>query len=452
MAKKAWELKQERTTKQDDLKRMQDATEKENRNLSTEEKVTWDSLQGEIRGLNDDIRRAEEAEALELEIARRTANPVVTDKGDGEGAEKRKMLEGYSIHKVLRSQLHGIGHLPLSGVELELHQEAQQRAQVEGITMTGVGVPTELRNPMFKPEKRGGQSVTGDGGIYGAALVATEQQRDVIEFLRPNPVIAQLGARYNTGLTGNLEFIVNKGGITANWQGEKDSATESQNEYGTVNSTPKRLTSKVLISLMNIMQSTPDLERMTLEDINAVVALKLDQTAISGIGTGFIPMGILNASGTNSVAAGANGGDPTFAQIVSAGVKVRSGNAVLPGAKFGWLVNPETTGKLQTTQKVSGQAIFLMGEDGRINGYPSKESTLMPNNLAKGTHTTTDLSAAIFGDWNQFMINQWGWYDLTIDQVTKKSEGQIQIILNSFYDMFVRQAKAFTVIKDWVTV
>jgi len=187
-----------------------------------------------------------------------------------------------------------------------------------------------------------------------------------------------------------------------------------------------------------------------MDDINNAMAEALDRAALSGIGTGNVPMGILNAAGTNSVAIGANGGDPTWAKIVEAGVKVRAANATgLAGAKFGWAVNPLTTGKLETTQKVSGQAIFLMDDARKIGGYPSAESNLLPSNLTKGTGT--NLSAAVFGDWNQLLIGQWGFVDVTVDNISKKKSGYIEIVVNAFYDVLVRQPKAFTVIKDWTT-
>jgi len=329
------------------------------------------------------------------------------------------------------------------GVEKELHEEAVKEMREFKHEIRGVGVPR------FMEKRFAGQSVTQDGGQYGAALVDTDKQ-PLIEFLRPRPIVETLGARYITGLTGNLSYPVNEGGITAYWEGEIEETPNSKNKYTNRDSSPKRLSAAVLLTLQNLMQAVPDLEKLTLDEMKAVVELKLDDTVISGSGVGYVPTGILNASGTNSVSVGANGGAPTFAQIVSAGVKVRQANAVLPGARFGWLINPETTGKLQTTQKVDGQAIMLMDDALKLNGYPAAESTLVPNSLTKGTGT--NLSAAIFGDWSQVHIHQWGWYDLTIDEITKKKQGQIEIIINMFADIFIRQPKAFTIIKDWATV
>lgn len=442
--KKSTEFIQERAAHIKAQKRLHDAAAKEQRTeLNEAEAAEFRDLQGKIEALNEKIKDAEAYEANLRAIG--AGGESQMRKPGGEYAELDGMAKRYSIHKAIRSQLPNGERL--SGVELEVHQEMQKRAAEAGQTLSGVGIPTK-----FISEKRyAGQSVTQDGGAFGGNLVATEQQ-GVIEFLRPNPVVRQLGARYITGLKGNVEFPINQGGIEATWQGEVTTIDPTKNAYGMKGMTPKRLGATVPISLQNLIQSTPDLERLTMDEINAAFDIKLDATAFSGVGTGYVPMGILNAPDTNSNPTGANGGAPTWAQLVKTGVLVRNANAgSLAGAKFAWAINPLTTGTLESTQKVSGQAIMLL-ENGKIAGYPFAESTLLPSNLTKGTHVATDLSAAIFGDWNQFYIGQWDFVDVVVDNITKKKEGAIEITVNGFFDMMIRQPKAFTVIKDWVTV
>lgn len=440
--KKSTEFIKERAALIEAQKRLHEAAEKETRSLNETETLEFRKLQGEIEALSEKIK---DAEAYENNLRMMAGAGAGESASKGEEREREEIKKGYSFHAAVRSQLPGG---KLEGRELEIHQETLKRAKEANVAIEGVAIPTDFRGR--QPEKRfGGQSVTLDAGEYGQALVA-EDRREIIEFLRANPIVRSLGARVMTGLEGDLVFPVNEGGITATWEGEADEIDQSKNKYTKKGMKPKRLGTAVPITLQNLMQSSIDIERYTIDEINAAMNNALDLAAINGSGTGNVPKGVLQEAGANIIAIGTNGGVPTWSHLVNAKVKVGTANAGrLPNSKFGWAINPETLGKLETTQKVDGQAVFLL-ENGKINGYPFADSGLVPNNLTKGTGT--NLSAAIFGDWNQLLIGQWGWIDVTVDNISKKKEGYIEIVVNQFADVMVRQPKAFTIIKDWVTV
>ena len=88
-----------------------------------------------------------------------------------------------------------------------------------------------------------------------------------------------------------------------------------------------------------------------------------------------------------------------------------------------------------------------MGVGNELNGYPVSISNLVPNDLTKGTGTS--LNAGIFGDWSQVMIGEWGFYDMVVDNISRKKEGLIEITVNSFLDILIKHGEAFAVVKDW---
>lgn len=350
------------------------------------------------------------------------------------------MLKDYSLHKAIRSQM---ANGTLDGVELELHQETVKRAKAAGVAITGLAVPMGTA----RSEKRAdGQTVTQDSGAYGGNLVATELQSP-IEFLRPQPVLESLGARFMTGLQGNLKFPTNDGGITATWEGEVTEVANTKNAYGSKEMSPKRLAASVLMSLQNIMQSSTDLELMTVQDIRDAVAEAIDRAGINGSGSGNQPLGILNTSGIGSVVGGTNGAAPTWANIVDLETSIFVQNA--NSARMNYLINPVTRGRLKKTKHEAGDLGYLMATDNTINGYPVGVSNLVPSNLTKGTGT--GLSAGIFGDFSQLLIGQWAFLDMSVDDKSRKKEGYIEITVNTFLDLLVRQPKAFAAVKDWVT-
>jgi HK97 family phage major capsid protein len=426
--KKSAIILQQRAQKIEAQKALHTKAAAETRSLSEEETTSFRALQTEIEGFT---RELGDALAYEENLRSLDGGESFLDK-DKEKAPKAKRT--FSLHRAIRSQLVN-GNLPLEGVELEMHQRATKAASEAGIAVGG-GFAFETR----------AQSVTGDTATKGGALVATDLQSP-IDFLRPEPCIKKMGASYLTGLTGNLRFPKNEGGIVASWEGETDAVGSTDNIYGYVDSIPKRLSVTVPISLQMLMQSSIDIEMYTIKEINAAIENKLDATAINGTGSGQ-PFGVLNTAGTNAVALGTNGAVPTWDMIVDAetGIFVANANS----AKMSYMVNPQTRGKLKKTKHTAGDLNYLMDKSGEINGYPSMASNHVPSNLVKGTSGAV-CSALIFGDWSQLLINQWGYMDLSVDEFSRKKEGIVEVTVNLFMDVLVKQPKAFTVVKDILT-
>lgn len=425
MKKNSNDLKQERSTlvtAQNVLIETAEART-DNSEFSADEQRTFDANDSAIKDLDVKIKRAEAIEDAKKRAAFQA--PATTSLGNGEQNEMDKGMKRYSVHKAIRSML---PNQSLSGIELEMHQEYSKRAKESGVNITGVAMPTELRAD--------GQTVTQDSGAFGANLVAT-QTTAPIEFLRPQPVLRSLGATYLTGLSGNVAFPTVDGGITATWEGEIAAVAPSKNAYGTKSMSPRRLASTVPVSMQNLFQSSVDLERLTIDEINAYVANALDVDAINGAS------GILNASGTNAVVGGVNGAAPSWDHIVDmeSGVFVANANS----ARMAYLINSATKGKFKKTKHSAGDLNYLMAMDNTINGYNVGVSNLVPGDLAKGT--SDPVSAGIFGDFSQLIIGQWGFYDLDINKVAK--EGLYEITVNAFFDTMLRQPKAFSIVKDW---
>ena len=434
--KKSTEFIKERAALIEAQKRLHDKASAEKRDaFNDDEAKEFRELQGKIEALNEKIKDVEAYEENLRSIAKN--NPGQSRKNDDGKTPEEREMEGlqkrFSLHKGLTAFHEGRA---LDGVEKEIHDENVKRALESGIVVRGFAVPTGL-------EKRfAGQSVTQDSGAYGAALVDTDM-KEVIDYLRPKPVLESLGAKFLTGLVGDVEFPVNKGGITASWKGEVAAGDTSKNEYASKTMSPKRLVSVVPVSIQNLIQSSIDLEAYTRNEIQSVMANALDIAAINGSGSSGVPKGILNDTDVPVIALGTNGAALDWATIVALETKIFVENA--NASRMGYLINPTTKGKLKVTKHSAGDLNYLMASDNTINGYEVGVSNLVPGNLTKGDGT--NLSAAIFGDWSQLLIGQWGFVDLVLDKSTAAS-GYYNIIVNGFYDVMVRQPKAFAAVKD----
>lgn len=432
--KKSVELRQERQTEIDAQKSFVESIKDdkgETRSFTDDEQTKFDEYQTRIDSFAQRIKNAEAFEENQRMSAAVAGAPVV----DAQEVEHQEMKKRYSLHKAIRSQMpNGV----LDGVELEIHQETLRKAKDAGVAISGLAVP-------MPSTRADGQTVTQDAGAYGGNLVAEELQSP-IEFLRPNPILRSMGARFMGGLQGNLKFPTNDGGITGAWEGEVDETANSKTAYGSKEMKPNRYAVAALLSLQNLMQSSIDLERYTIEDINAVIANAIDEAGINGSGSSNVPLGILNASGTNPVVGGTNGAAPSWDHIVDMETGIYTANADVSG--MGYLINPPTKGKLKKTKHSAGDLNYLMANDNTINGYKVGVSNLVPGNLTKGTLSGT-ANAGIFGDFRQLLIGQWGFLDLSVDDKSRKKEGYIELVVNTFLDVLVRQPKAFSVIKDW---
>ena len=426
--KKSTELKLERTAKLQSQQALVAKAQEEKREMTDEENASFDTLQTESEALTRSIQRSEQLEKNELLLGTKEENRA-DDAPDAEETPKAV----FSIHRAIRSQM---ANGKLEGVEKEVHDRIMASEKPGNITLSGVAIPMN----------RAQQSVTGDTGTKGGALVATDLQSP-IDFLRPEPLMKKIGATYITGLTGNLRFPKNEGGIVASWEGETATTPETANVYGYLDSIPKRLSVIVPISLQNLMQSSIDLERYTVNEINLAIENAIDAAAVNGTGTGQ-PLGILNNTNVNVVTTATDGSAPSWDMIVDAETNVFVANA--SSAKMNYLVNPKTRGKLKKTKHAAGDLNYIMGVDGNVNGYASAVSNHVPSNLVKGSGT--GLSALVFGDFSQLNIHQWGFMDLSVDEFSRKKEGLIEVTVNIFLDVLVKQPKAFSVAKGLITV
>ncbi len=428
--KKSDELKQERTAKLNAQGALINKAKEEKRDMSEADNTAFDGLQTEIEALDVQIERAIKIEKAEARIAGQKGEEQApqTRANDDEPTEKPV----FSIHRAIRA---GMVNGNLEGVEKELHERTVEAAKASNISLGGIAVPMN----------RAAQTVTGDEGAKGGNLVQTDLQSP-IDFLRPQPLMSQIGATYLAGLTGNLRFPKNEGGIVASWEGETTTTPETANVYGYLDSVPKRLSVTVPISLQNLMQSSIDLEMYTINEINAAIANAIDAAAVNGSGTGQ-PLGILNNTNVNTVATSANGDAPSWDMIVDAETNVFVANA--NAARMNYVMNPKTRGKLKKTKHTAGDLNYIMGVDGNVNGYASAVSNHVPSNLSKGTGT--NLSALVFGDFSQLLINQWGFMDLSVDEFSRKKEGLVEVTVNVFVDVLVKQPKAFSVVKGLIT-
>jgi len=92
---------------------------------------------------------------------------------------------------------------------------------------------------------------------------------------------------------------------------------------------------------------------------------------------------------------------------------------------------------MMQTKLDAGSGQFLMDNANNLFGYPVAVSTLVPTNI------NSTKTAAIFGDFSNVVLANWGGVEIVVDPYVKAEFGQVRIIINSYWDVELKQPKAF---------
>jgi HK97 family phage major capsid protein len=427
-------LRETRAAKVDALKAILAKASTDKRDLTDDEQTAFDSGKVEIEKLERDIRNQEFLNEAER---RATGEPV--NGGDDRTFEAE--CREFSLVKAIRSQIPGLN--VDAGRELEISRELERR---NGRAAEGILCPTKIF------EKRVVTTGLPAGGP-GSNLIGTDWRSDMfIDRLREAMAIRRLGARVLNDLTGNVDIPRLKASATAAWVAENTAIPISDPQFEKISLTPKHCGCITEYSRNMLLQSSPDIEDILRSDFAQLLAAALDAAAIAGAG-GTQPLGILGTSGVGNVPGGTDGAAPTYANIVALISAVGTANGLV--GSLGFLTNSKVLGKLATTLKSTADtsSSFIVPDPGAdtLAGYALAISNLVPSNLTKGTGT--NLSALIFGNWNDLLIGYWSAFDLLVNpyETTAYSKGNVQIRGMLTADIGLRHPASFAKLADIIT-
>ncbi|WP_042372636.1 phage major capsid protein [Bacteroides neonati] len=384
----------------------------EKQQLITRSKAITEAAKGEKRMLNDTENT--ELGSIQCRLADiniELSELAETNKGKGTpyGTQKR-----FSLLRAIGESISGT----YSDESLAVIERG--RAQMSGMETVGsLLLPVEDRAAVVAGTPANG------GNVIDTDLL------DIMTPLSANLILAQVGANIVTGLTNNVS-IPKYTGTTANWAGETASAEDGTGTFSKQGFTPKRLTAVTYISKQMLAQDSLGVERMLRDQIVRAIAAKLESTIFGAATTSTLkPDGFFTT-------VPAAGGVVDWKKIVELETKINSSNALQ--GNLAYVIHPSILGKLKTTVKdASGAGGFLIGDNGLLNGF----KCLVTTNVASGLQTAKDEYGAIFANWADYFIGQWGALDLTVDPYTMAGEGQIKLIVNAYFDAGIRREESF---------
>jgi HK97 family phage prohead protease/HK97 family phage major capsid protein len=303
-----------------------------------------------------------------------------------------------------------------NGGKLSDDVEAITRAGREEMRSAGLGTVGQI----VVPQQRADVTVTAEhDDTIGIDVYNTFAP------IREGLVAAQAGARYYTGLVGDVRIPVLGGGNVA-WATEVGSAADPTYAFTAVNLTPKRLTAQFKLSKQMVAQDNALIEATLLADIRKAVITKLNATMFgTAAASGGAPKGIGNGQ-TAAVATDW----AKLTTLVEAAVE-----RLAVGEEYAYIASPEAAAVIR--QMTYNKTTRLVYEGGNVDGTPLYKTIGCAANQG------------YYGDWSNLVIGQWGALDLTVDPYSAAGTGELVITINSYFDFGVARAgslKLFTTV------
>ena len=393
-----------------------DTCKREVRDLTDDETSEIDSIKEQIKDLNQQLTELEEKiknlrfddEDEDEKVDEPTENePSECNEPDCEDnkedkTNKRNMKKRFSLVRSIRNI---VNNSAMNDVDAAVIAEGNKEARKAGINFQG---------QIQLPSQRAAVTVTAEG----EDVVATDLF-DILKPLRAKNVLSQAGAKFMSGLVGNVQVpVMSKSNVT--WEGETSTAKDGAGTFSHVTLSPKRLTAFVDISKQMIAQDSVDVESAIREDLVNAINSKLEETVLgSAAGSATQPAGIFFTIKPTAVA--------DFAALVTKESDVEDANVI---GECKYILSNKAKAALRSMAKGT-KSTQLVYENGSVDGTVA----LNTSNVAGKNY--------VYGDFSNLAIGSWGGVDLTVDPFTKAADGMIRIVVNMYVDAQVLRSAAF---------
>lgn len=403
---------------EEELKAMQeeDETEEidETTNETEEEAVTNEEvIEDETEEAVEKEKDNEETEVIEEE-EKETENETVTE--TEETKEEEEKTENNTIKNITKMTkefrlIKAINEIA-NNRSVDETAQAVIKAGAEEMRKAGVSYGGQIQLPTS--ELRAAITVTTEG----EDVVATEIY-DILEPLRAKNVLVAAGAKFITGLVGDVQVPSMSAG-NVYWEGETAAAKDGGETFSAVKLSPKRLTAYVDISKQFLVQDSKSAEALIRQDIINAINSKLEATILgSAAGTGTQPAGMFNGASKVKIA--------SFKDVCDMEAKIEDANVI---GECKYVVSNKAKAALRNMAK-SAKSTELVMEGGAIDGT----EVLNTSNVEEQN--------VVYGDFSNLAIGQWGSIDLLVDPYTKAGDGQVRLVVNAYFDAKVLRDGAF---------
>ena len=279
-----------------------------------------------------------------------------------------------------------------------------------------------------------GDPATG-GNLVGTSMASMTDRR------RPELLVARMGARIMTGLTGNMDLPRLDTSGSANWVAEHTNSTRSEAGFGKKTMSPKHVTAEYEISRNMTLQSNEALNSILQSDLRYLLRQSLDGAAISGGGT-HEPVGVMSDPDVENLQGLDNAIDSESYMPLHFSDHINKMMIALD------LDDVSGTRAFLMSRKVRAYSRQLRYSDDRLmtpkdifHEKPNFETSQMPDNLG----ASNDQSGLIFGEWASLYLGYWSGIDILPNPYHSDVASKGGLLLHAFLDadVVVRHPEAF---------
>ena len=398
-------LKEERSAFISNLEDIKNLATTEERDLSKEENTNVDSLLAKIDEVDTLIERAEKVEGQLKRAAALSGSTIKT-------SETEKVSKNWSLFKAVNEVRNG-GQL--SGLEAEMHQEAEKEAR-KGLQ--GIGLPS------FMTEKRAIDQTT--------SAIAPTSVGAYIESLQETGLYNRVGLQ-NLGNVAADTILPIAGGSSVGWKSEVAAAADGGADFGKVTLTPKRLTGYANLSNVILAQNGPAAEAAVMTDMGRNMAVQIDAAMFGSTSVTAAPAAIAATTGCLTFTESTTAGGVGMNEDMLTAIQTIADNHGLDG-NLAFVNAWKMYSNLKQGVQVSG--VYPAYVDDRLMGYPGYFS-------AAPTTSGTTSADGLFGDFSRVYMATFGPSNILVDPYTRATNNEVRLVMNNHMDWGVADGASF---------
>jgi HK97 family phage major capsid protein len=310
---------------------------------------------------------------------------------------------------------------------------------------------TEFASKEYGAEGVVTKALEASDAAAGGVLIPTQWSGEVIELLREMTVFRMMNPRVVPMPTGAMQMSKLTGGATAGYIGESQNLPVSEQTFGQINLTWKKLAVLVPVSNDLLRFNTEGADVIIRDDSVSAMSTREDQAFLRDDGTEFTPKGIRNwVPSAHSFAAN---GTVNLANVTSdlAAQILLLREAHVRMLRPGWLMAPRTEFYLLSVRDTNGN--FAFRDEmlrGTLWGFPYGSTTEFPVNLGGGS----DESEIMLCDWADILLGESNTLEIMSSDVAAYFDGsavqaafsldQTVLRLIAHHDIAVRHEESLT--------
>lgn len=401
--KNSKELKELRSDLIGELESIKLVAENEKRDLTIEENDNMDSLLSKIDDNDVAITRAEKVET-NLKLAASATGAKISS------VDTDKATRGWSLFKAVNEIRNGG---VLTGLEAEMHQEAQNEAR-KGIQ--GIGLPT------FMTEKR--------AISQGGSAIAPVSIGAYVDSLQAAGLYNRVGVQ-NLGTVAADTVLPIAGGSTVAWAAENNATANTGADFAKLTLTPKRITGVANLSNVILAQNGPAAEAAVMRDMGRNMATQIDAAMFASANVASAPTAIVTTANTLTFTETA--GAANLVTNLQTAIQTIAENHGLDG-DLAFVNQWNMYSGIKSGTEVAG--VYPAYVDDRLLGYPGYFSS------APAT-TAGPTGDGLFGDFSRVFMCTFGPSSIMVDPYTNANSNEVRLIMNNHMDFGVASGASF---------